>query len=56
MLKKMGREKIKPKSFEKKQQLIKKIIVIFFILIFLGLVLFAALGNLDAIRTLWKTP
>jgi len=36
--------------------LTKKIFVITIILLFLGLMLFAALGNLGAIKTLWKTP
>ena len=51
----MERKKI-TQTDSKKKQLIKKIFVIFIILIFLGLILMAALGNLDAIRTLWKTP
>lgn len=49
-------KKIESKNFKKTKQLIKKIFVILVILLFLGLILLAALGNLDAIRTLWKTP
>ena len=49
-------KKIESKNSKKRKQLIKKIITIIIISIFLGLILFAALGNLDAIRTLWKTP
>ena len=49
-------KKIETKASLKKQELIKKIFVILVILLFLGLILLAALGNLDAIRTLWKTP
>ena len=49
-------KKIESKNYKKRKQLIKKIFVIVVILLFLGLILFAALGNLDAIRTLWKTP
>jgi len=36
--------------------LVKKTFVIIVIILFIGLVLLAALGNLDAIKTLWKTP
>ena len=49
-------KKIESKNSKKRKQLIKKIFVILVILLFLGLTLLAALGNLDAIRTLWKTP
>lgn len=52
----MNLKKIRPKNFGKKRKLIRKIIVILIILMFFGLILLAALGNLDAIRTLWKTP
>jgi hypothetical protein len=48
--------KIETKNSERKKQLIKKIIVWAIIAIILGLILTAALGNLDAIKTLWKTP
>lgn len=47
-------KKIKTRNFKKTW--IKKIIVIIIILIILGLILSAAFGNLNAIRTLWKTP
>ena len=49
-------KKIESKNSKKRKQLIKKIFVILVIFLFLGLILLAALGNLDAIRTLWKTP
>ncbi len=49
-------KKIESKIFKKKRQTIKRIFTIIIILLFLGLALLAALGNLDAIRTLWKTP
>jgi len=52
----MGVKKIKTKNYEKRQKLIRIIFVIIVILIFLGLILTAALGNLDSVRTLWKTP
>ncbi len=52
----MKLKKIKSKKSQKNKQLIIKIIVGLIILMFLGLILVAALGNLDAIRTLWKTP
>ncbi len=35
--------------------LIKKLFVIIAILLFIGLIIIAALGNMDAIKTLWKT-
>jgi|WetSurMetagenome_2_1015567.scaffolds.fasta_scaffold900260_2 hypothetical protein len=49
-------KKIKRENSIRKEQLIKKIIVWIIIAIILGLILTAALGNLDAIKTLWKTP
>jgi len=49
-------KKIKTNSSKKRQILIKRIIIITIILIFLGVALAAALGNLDAIKTLWKIP
>jgi len=49
-------KKIKTQDLKKRQVLIKKIIGIAIILIILGLILASALGNLDAIKTLWKTP
>ena len=49
-------KKIESKNSKKTKQLIQKIFVILVIFLFLGLILWAALGNLDAIRTLWKTP
>ena len=48
--------KIKTKKDEKRQEIIKKIIVGIILLIILGLFLASAFGNLDAFKTLWKTP
>ena len=52
----MDRKKISSKKLEKRQSIIKKIFVTIALLILLALLLTAALGNIDAIRTLWKTP
>lgn len=49
-------KKIKNQIIKKRQKLIKRIITIIILLILLGLILAVALGNLDAIRTLWKMP
>ncbi|MCK9570454.1 hypothetical protein M0R72_16015 [Candidatus Pacearchaeota archaeon] len=49
-------KKIKNQSKEKQQILVKRIITIIILLILFGLILAAAFGNLDAVRTLWKTP
>ena len=49
-------KKLKTKVSEKREIIIKKIIVWIIILIILEIILASALGNLDAVKTLWKTP